>query len=609
MSKKKKIIISSIAVGIVILGVILTIILVNIKRFNLIATDYLNFNNHTTMNIIELDSSVTPSSSTPYNNGTTIITNNSTTKKGIFSYSQNKTIVNTEYDNILVKNANSRNGKTYFELVDNSHSNNIELIDEKGNELSIISSDKDNVKNIAYIMTKDVSISEKNDNVKAKISNKYCKTAVTVKSIAFWQDYTYSRGYFSDELKNYETWKITTKSGITYTNLYKIENGKHTLIQTLDNELGNSLESKNLSLEFLNDGTPILINTRLVKFDSEYQAITFEIYDINFNIKGRSQISSEIFSSAQSFRIGNSILFQTVVDASEDRYDYSTTNSSTGITTYYSIKTYKLSLKTGSFEEISFDSLINDVSADFNVDTSLLSITQIKNKKLDTSSIILVNERLQTKKIDYDFDTILKVNNDRYITSNNGTSNFNLIDKSYNLIAHLDNFEKVFATHDSIIAQDNSITYVCNTDGVVLKKISNGNFVYLQDSDYYINKTTTTEETITTTKYYLERLGLSDEEPLFIQKNNYGNYQDTRYERVELFTIKKTGSSEIVATIIICVSEQSSSTYQYEIFNINGQYLGAITDVSSMTYSPNYFYANDNSVVLSLGTKLFVLDR
>ncbi len=97
MSKKKKIIISSVAVGIVILGVILTIILVNIKRFSLIATDYLNFNNHTTMNIIELDSSVTPSSSTPYNNGTTIITNNSTTKKGIFSYSQNKTIVDTEY--------------------------------------------------------------------------------------------------------------------------------------------------------------------------------------------------------------------------------------------------------------------------------------------------------------------------------------------------------------------------------------------------------------------------------------------------------------------------------------------------------------------------------
>ncbi len=558
------------------------------------------------MNIIELDSSVTPSSSPSYNNGTTIITNNSSSKLGVFSYIQNKTIAEAKYDDVLVKNPNSKNGKTYFELVDNSKSSDITLIDEKGNELSIIS-ESQGTKNRASIMTKDVSVREKKNKVKTKIGNKYTQTSVSVKRIEFDDDYSNARGYFSDELKNYETWKITTTSGITYTNLYKLENGTHKLIQTLDNELGNSLESKDLSLEFLNDGTPIFMNMRSVKFGSNYQAMSFEIYDINFNLKGKNQIDMQLLNTDISFRIGNSLFFQIVIDANEDRYNYSTTNTSTGVTTYHTIKTYKLSLKNGSFDEVNFDYLINKVGAEFNVDTVLLSCTQIKNKKLDTSSILLINERLQTKKIDYDFDTILKVNNDRYITSTGGNSNFNLIDKSYNLIAHLDNFNNVFATNDSIIVSDSNVTYICNTDGVVIKKISNGNFVYLQDCENYINKVTTTEETLTTTKYYLERLGLSNDEPLFTKSTDGDTYQGISYKKVNLYTIKNPRSNEVVATIIICVSEEATN-YVYEILNIDGKFLGSITSVS-MNLTPIYFYSNDNAVVLSLGTKLFALDR
>lgn len=558
------------------------------------------------MNIIELDSSVTPSSSPSYNNGTTIITNNSSSKLGVFSYIQNKTIAEAKYDDVLVKNPNSKNGKTYFELVDNSKSDDITLIDEKGNELSIIS-ESQGTKNRASIMTKDVSVREKKNKVKTKIGNKYTKTSVSVKRIEFDDDYSNARGYFSDELKNYETWKITTTSGITYTNLYKLENGTHKLIQTLDNELGNSLESKDLSLEFLNDGTPIFMNMRSVKFGSDYQAMSFEIYDINFNLKGKNQIDMQLLNTDISFRIGNSLFFQIVLDANEDKYDYSTTNTSTGVTTYHTIKTYKFSLKNGGFDEVNFDYLINKVGAEFNVDTVLLSCTQIKNKKLDTSSILLINERLQTKKIDYDFDTILKVNNDRYITSTGGNSNFNLIDKSYNLIAHLDNFNNVFATNDSIIVSDSNVTYICNTDGVVIKKISNGNFVYLQDCENYINKVTTTEETLTTTKYYLERLGLSNDEPLFTKSTDGDTYQGISYKKVNLYTIKNPRSNEVVATIIIRVSEEATN-YVYEILNIDGKFLGSITSVS-MNLTPLYFYSNDNAVVLSLGTKLFALDR
>ena len=115
------------------------------------------------------------------------------------------------------------------------------------------------------------------------------------------------------------------------------------------------------------------------------------------------------------------------------------------------------------------------------------------------------------------------------------------------------------------------------------------------------------EETLTTTKYYLERLGLSNDEPLFTKSTDGDTYQGISYKKVNLYTIKNPRSNEVVATIIIRVSEEATN-YVYEILNIDGKFLGSITSVS-MNLTPIYFYSNDNAVVLSLGTKLFALDR
>lgn len=613
-TKKNKIILSSVIVGVILLGVILTIILVNIKRFSLKPTDEINFNSHTQLVKINFDAG-TSAVGTVYNNGTQIIKNNSTLKQGVFSYKQNKKIVDTIYDNVTVLNTSSNYSKTYF-MLKNNGSSYIEIVDENGDKVEflekIVSSTEsvETTKTTANIKVKTIDLSEKNQKIKTKITNKYHDKSIVLNSIEFDKSYSNYHGYYDSNLAGYETWKLTDVHGITYTNLYKIENGKHTLIQTLDNQLGVALDSKKLSLEFLSDGTPILF-IREIKFDSQVQSYEYDVYDINFNLKGSNKIENSLIENGKQFRIGNSIFIQEIEPATEDNYDFSSINSVLGTTSYYSINTYKFNLKNSSLDKVNFNYVISSVNASFNIDTVLLSVTNIKAKKLDTTSIKLVNERLQTKQIDYEFNEILKVNDDRYITSTNGTSNFNLIDKNYNLICHLDNFNNVFATNDSIIVQDANTTYICNHDGIVIDKMSNENFMYLRDFRYYIRKESSTTYGITTTNYYLEQLGLSQEEPIITKATNGDKFMGTNYESVNLYTISPssiTDNTNIKATIVVCVQKNSDTNFTYKIYNISGDLLGSFNEAYN-GHTPNHFYSNDEFVVLSIGTNVFMLNR
>ena len=577
LTKKNKIILSSVIVGVILLGVILTIILVNIKRFSLKPTDEINFNSHT--QLVEINfGAETSAVGTVYNNGAQIIKNNSTLKQGIFSYKQNKKIVDTIYDNVTVINTGGSYSKTYFKLK-NSGSASFEIVDENGIKVDFLNSVETSleggvfeIKPVANIKAKTINLSERNQKIKTKINNKYHDKTIVVKSIAFDQSYSDFDGYYNDNLDGYETWKITDENDVTYTNLYKIKDGKHVLIQTLDNQLGVTVDSKQFMLEFLNDGTPIFINIREIKFESQTQGYEYDIYDINFNLKGTAKIEASLIDDGKQFRIGNSIFIQEIKPATEDKYDFSSINSVLGTTSYYTIDTYKFSLKNGSFDKVNFDFVINNVSANFNVDTVLLSVTNIKAKKLDATNIKLVNERLQTKQINYEFNEILKVNNDRYITSTDGTRNFNLIDKNYNLICPLNNFNNVFATNDSIIVQDSNSTYICNQNGIVIDKMANENFVYLNDYKYYIRKETSTNYGTTTTQYYLEQLGLTQEEPIITKTSSGDKFKGTEYQSVNLYTISPssiTDNSNIKATIVVCIQKINDTNYTYKIYNIN----------------------------------------
>lgn len=616
LTKKNKIILSSVIVGVILLGVILTIILVNIKRFSLKPTDEINFNSHTQLVEINFDAE-TSAVGTVYNNGAQVIKNNSTLKQGIFSYKQNKKIVDTIYDNITVINTGGSYSKTYFKLK-NSGSTSFEIVDENGTKVDFLNSIETRleggvfeIKPVANIKAKTIDLSERNQKIKTKINNKYHDKTIVVKSITFDESYSDYDGYYNDNLDGYETWKITDENNVTYTNLYKIKDGKHVLIQTLDNQLGVTVDSKQFMLEFLNDGTPIFINIREIKFESQTQGYEYDIYDINFNLKGTAKIETSLIDDGKQFRIGNSIFIQEIKPATEDNYDFSSINSVLGTTSYYTIDTYKFSLKNGSFDKVNFDFVINNVSANFNVDTVLLSVTNIKAKKLDATNIKLVNERLQTKQINYEFNEILKVNNDRYITSTDGTRNFNLIDKNYNLICSLNNFNNVFATNDSIIVQDSNSTYICNQNGIVLDKMANENFVYLNDYKYYIRKETSTNYGITTTQYYLEQLGLTQEEPIITKTSSGDKFKGTEYQSVNLYTISPssiTDNTNIKATIVVCVQKNSDTNFTYKIYNISGDLLGSFNEAYN-GHTPNHFYSNDEFVVLSIGTHVFMLNR
>lgn len=616
LTKKNKIILSSVIVGVILLGVILTIILVNIKRFSLKPTDEINFNSHT--QLVEINfGAETSAVGTVYNNGAQIIKNNSTLKQGIFSYKQNKKIVDTIYDNVTVINTGGSYSKTYFKLK-NSGSTTFEIVDENGIKVDFLNSVETRleggvfeIKPVANIKAKTINLSERNQKIKTKINNKYHDKTIVVKSIAFDQSYSDFDGYYNDNLDGYETWKITDENDVTYTNLYKIKDGKHVLIQTLDNQLGVTVDSKQFMLEFLNDGTPIFINIREIKFESQTQGFEYDIYDINFNLKGTAKIEASLIDDGKQFRIGNSIFIQEIKPATEDKYDFSSINSVLGTTSYYTIDTYKFSLKNGSFDKVNFDFVINNVSANFNVDTVLLSVTNIKAKKLDATNIKLVNERLQTKQINYEFNEILKVNNDRYITSTDGTRNFNLIDKNYNLICPLNNFNNVFATNDSIIVQDSNSTYICNQNGIVIDKMANENFVYLNDYKYYIRKETSTNYGTTTTQYYLEQLGLTQEEPIITKTSSGDKFKGTEYQSVNLYTISPSttaDNSNIKATIVVCIQKINDTNYTYKIYNIGGDLLGSFADAYN-GHTPNHFYSNDDFVVLSIGTHVFMLNR
>ena len=616
LTKKNKIILSSVIVGVILLGVILTIILVNIKRFSLKPTDEINFNSHTQLVEIHLGAE-TSAVGTVYNNGAQVIKNNSTLKQGIFSYKQNKKIVDTIYDNVTVINTGGSYSKTYFKLK-NSGSASFEIVDENGIKVDFLNSVETSleggvfeIKPVANIKAKTINLSERNQKIKTKINNKYHDKTIVVKSIAFDQSYSDFDGYYNDNLDGYETWKITDENDVTYTNLYKIKDGKHVLIQTLDNQLGVTVDSKQFMLEFLNDGTPIFINIREIKFESQTQGYEYDIYDINFNLKGTAKIEASLIDDGKQFRIGNSIFIQEIKPATEDKYDFSSINSVLGTTSYYTIDTYKFSLKNGSFDKVNFDFVINNVSANFNVDTVLLSVTNIKAKKLDATNIKLVNERLQTKQINYEFNEIIKVNNDRYITSTDGTRNFNLIDKNYNLICPLNNFNNVFATNDSIIVQDSNSTYICNQNGIVIDKMANENFVYLNDYKYYIRKETSTNYGTTTTQYYLEQLGLTQEEPIITKTSSGDKFKGTEYQSVNLYTISPSttaDNSNIKATIVVCIQKINDTNYTYKIYNIGGDLLGSFADAYN-GHTPNHFYSNDDFVVLSIGTHVFMLNR
>lgn len=602
LSKKKKIIICSVFIGVLLAVIILGIILANVKNYSMRFQKEFNFNNHTHMMELGIDEIQNIPYDEFHSNGVRII-RTTDNKHGLYSYTKNTMIIAPSYNSITsIRNDKSNNlqdtksGKSYFKLFNESQLNRIKIVDENGDDLGLFRYDENKDKTYTKIKTKNVDYTQSKDNIKAEVNKTFKDQEVSIKDVSFGKTYKYDDLYF------YEVWKITTTEDIVYENLYKVTEDGHKLIQTINTETGISLDKTDLDLIFLADGNPMFIDSREQTFKGNTISVDTSIYDINFNLQGSSNISAELYSymTAQ-FRVGNSMILQFKIPATDSKYDLYETDLF-GQTNYYCIETYKLSLKNASFNQITFDYVINNYYDGFNLETVLINGSRIENKKAQDSNNYIINERIQFKKIDYEFNHITKIKDDRYVASLNNSSNFNLIDKNYNLISHFENCTQVLATEDTIIASIGSYYYMCNTDGVIIKKYSMPNIIYLRDNKYYIRKEETVVNNKTTISYYLEELGLSQEDPLY----TYSTSQKYTYKGQTYDNIVLTNLDELT---LLTTVKLENTTYTYSIYTIDGNLLKTITGVTTNVYEPQLLYADDNNAVIFINNIKYSIDR
>ena len=96
-SRKKMVIISLVCVLLIVATMITTIILVTLKKFNMSAEMYAQFNNHTVMRLVDVPNGFTVVGDTLnpnfHNNATVEIQDNNSGLYGVYSYIKNETII------------------------------------------------------------------------------------------------------------------------------------------------------------------------------------------------------------------------------------------------------------------------------------------------------------------------------------------------------------------------------------------------------------------------------------------------------------------------------------------------------------------------------------
>lgn len=604
LSKKTKIIIAIVSVALVIAGIVTAIILVNIKRFNMTPNMKNDYNDHTKLVAVGTDigSTYAKVDATIYNNGVQIIKNN-TQKHGLYSYISNSLVLDTNYKISVIKD-NTLDGQTLFKAVDFGNVNCINIVNQHGEFLNITNVDNGLNKTFAYIKSKSVELTEKNDKIKTNISRDFKDVQVQIKDIE------YKSTYYKENKYTYEVWTITTTDNLTYDNLYKVEGGNRKLVQTTNNSIGVNIDTENTSVYILSNGTPVLIENMVHQFENNLVSTEITIYDINFNKKGSALVSSDIINSIYStFNIGDNLYIQCLTPATEDKHDFADTQNKLGSilnsNIYYNLTTYKLSYKNGKLSEVDFNFVVTNTTTSFNKETILLNAYKIESKTLSDSQILLANEKLQTKQLTYTFNTIQQISKDRYLASTDGTSNFYLIDGGYGLIRSLDNATNIFTTEDTIIyGTQDMYSYICNLEGVVLKKVTTDSIQDVNDNRYYVRIIENTVNNVSRTEYYLERQGKMQDTPFHTEINGELEYVYGEYTYVG-FDIVTTDNY----TLIVRTRKSGTNTFTYDFYTIEGILLNSVSNVSTSNQSITLVKSYDNHVLINFYGSVYLLDR
>ena len=600
--KKLWIIITSVVCVAVLLSVaIASIIISTRKRLDMTPTNVISYNNHTKLRVVSPANNVSvynSSNPTYYSNGNVLVVNEDTDTYGVYSYVRDKEVISTSYDYskitaIALKNKGVKTGEHLFKLGNKfgEISNRITFHNDEGEDIKITEYDREKDENYAYIKQRKMSVSEKRKGVKVTTKNRYTYEKVCVANV------TYSTSYIAEGKYNYEVWNITTKDGQTYQNFYKVEDKQRELIQT-NNLLGNSIELSDTELQmtFLKNDKPAFYTVSNRASLNGAELLNLTAYDIDLNNIGSVNVSTENLSTI--IPVGNKFLLQFTTPCSEEDYDFAKTSGSS--TKYYKLDTYSFNLKSGNYEKEKFNYLIADYNNEFNSETILITAQKIKNKALEDSQLLLINDYLKTKEIGYDIDTISQISKDRYLVENSRGQY--LIDEKYELIAYLGNYDNYFTTGNAIMLSKTSTgyTYVCSLDGIVIKQYFTNKITNVYNEKYYMVETTTKKDDGAYTEYYLETLGVRQSTPLVSQKQDSETYT---YNGVEYVGYNADVIADGVS--IITRIRKNGETYTYEFYNIEGKKLLELHNFTSTDRVLNYWgYEDNNNILLYISTNV-----
>ena len=596
MSKRAKIITSAVCIGLVVIGLAVTIILVAMKRFDITPNAEPTLNNHTEMIETGYDSFQYATVLATISDNATKIVKDGNEKVGVYSYISGSFVIPTTHKNITLIRNNVADGHAYYKTIDVIVGENIiNLVDDKGKDIGIVEyNEQDNV-NYSKIKQKYVNKVSSAGSVKATTKNKFTTEKIDINNVELMEVYYDQNKYW------YETWRLVGKDGNIYENLYQIKNGKRELVQTLNNDIGLKPEEKNLTLAFCKDGTPRLINLENTNSFATYNKIT--VYDINFQKIGTAEINDyQAQYINKYFQIGNKMFVQCLIPTDSKKYDFQVTNGTD--TLYYNLNTYQVNIKSASISKARFKYVITDVNTGFNNETALLKMVKIQGKKLDAESYYVVNERLQTQAIDYSFDTITQISKNHYIASNAG-ADYNIIGKNYKKIASLENFTTYFTTENAIILTNptDNYAYVCNHDGVIVAKYLRTEIFNTYHKKYYAVRETVVDGSNTITSYYLENLGIREENPyrIIVGSQQINTFNDIEYAYTrEVFQ---------PSTSLIMRIKQEGSNYTYDIYTLQGKLLISLMNYSSSEYDIVEVYSDSKHSVVTFQGRYFTLDR
>lgn len=614
MSKTKKIVIASICTGIIVLGIILSVVLLSIKRYSTFTENETTYNNHTYMDSSTLSSAYHTSNSTIYENGTQIVKDN-LEKCGIYSWKEKKMIVPAMYNEITCIESSTDAHKSYFKLIDHHSPFRINIVDEKGENINSLTYDEDTATTYATIKTKTVEIKGKEDK-HAQVSKKFSNKKVEVYDFSLESE---EKG----ENYHYEFWTLTTFSGETYTNIYDIKNGRE-LVQTIGITEGLGVDTDSLVPLVLLNGDIRFLGSNITTDSNGISSISINIYDKNYNLKKTVVIDSDIIANINSSALtisGNNILFQTQEVATEKDYDFATEES--GNLEFYNYTTYKINLKSGTFGQIKFNYLINSTEIQVNQSTTLLNVNKIKNKKLEGKTHLLINNKLQTRELDYGFnEDLVKLTDDRFLAYNTSSTSSNsatitLIDKNYKKICDLGTYSttsnEIFNTKNSIVIKGAENTFIRDMNGVIVKtydssKVTVHNIYsennYMIEMDYYDPESTTISSNPPKV-CYLEDLGVRQNNPIYLENKD----NDTVLSETDYYSDVILDYNENYSLVIKITS--NNGTYNYGFYNFDGDLLYTVYNVSDTAKRVSIYGSSvgEDYVIISFDGKQFVLDR